>query len=229
MTAVDELTAEGVDFVFNTPNANSRPGYLRMGWSTVGPAAAGRRASPASRARCACARRACAAERWPVDDGRGHRRRGTLLADARVAGLLAAVGPPGGLRTARTPEYLRWRYGLPALGYRAIALDDDPARRARGVPAAAPGRARSRPAISDVLVPHGARGAATRSSCAAVARETGADYAIRVGATRRLASARASSRSRARARCSRGGRWPTRRRRPRSRDLDLALGDVELL
>ena len=31
LTAVDELIAEGVDFVFNTPNANSRPGYLRMG------------------------------------------------------------------------------------------------------------------------------------------------------------------------------------------------------
>ena len=36
MTAVEELTRESVDFVFNTPNDNSRPGYLRMGWTTVG-------------------------------------------------------------------------------------------------------------------------------------------------------------------------------------------------
>ena len=35
-TAVEAMTADGVDFVFNTPNASSRPGYLRMGWSTVG-------------------------------------------------------------------------------------------------------------------------------------------------------------------------------------------------
>src|SRR6185503_17396733 len=30
ITAIEELTTEGVDFVFNTPNDNSRPGYLRM-------------------------------------------------------------------------------------------------------------------------------------------------------------------------------------------------------
>ncbi len=34
--AVDELRAEGVDFVFNTPNDKSRPGYLKMGWQPVG-------------------------------------------------------------------------------------------------------------------------------------------------------------------------------------------------
>ena len=29
---LDELRADGVDFVFNTPNAQSLPGYLKMGW-----------------------------------------------------------------------------------------------------------------------------------------------------------------------------------------------------
>jgi Acetyltransferase (GNAT) domain len=33
---VNELARRGVAFVFNTPNAKSRPGYLKMGWSTVG-------------------------------------------------------------------------------------------------------------------------------------------------------------------------------------------------
>ena len=32
----DEMEAEGIGFVFNTPNAQSRPGYLKMGWSLVG-------------------------------------------------------------------------------------------------------------------------------------------------------------------------------------------------
>ena len=36
MHGLDELRAEGVDFIFNTPNDNSRPGYLRMGWELVG-------------------------------------------------------------------------------------------------------------------------------------------------------------------------------------------------
>src|SRR5690606_32239213 len=34
--AVESLTAEGVDLVFNTPNDQSRPGYLTMGWEVLG-------------------------------------------------------------------------------------------------------------------------------------------------------------------------------------------------
>src|SRR4051812_22573049 len=34
--ALADLQSEGVDFVFNTPNDQSRPGYLKMGWSVVG-------------------------------------------------------------------------------------------------------------------------------------------------------------------------------------------------
>lgn len=33
---VQSMTEDGVQFVFNTPNDKSRPGYLKMGWSTVG-------------------------------------------------------------------------------------------------------------------------------------------------------------------------------------------------
>ena len=40
LEALDELAADGVDFVFNTPNARSRPGYLKMGWQVVGRLAA---------------------------------------------------------------------------------------------------------------------------------------------------------------------------------------------
>ena len=180
MTAVEELTAEGVDFVFNTPNDNSRPGYLRMGWSTVGrlPLVV-RVAGVSSALRMRASRvpgRALAGRRRPRAPTRG-----TLLADARVADLLDALGRPRGLRTARTPDYLRWRYGLPALGYRAIALDDDPAARARGVPPAPPGR-RGRGRRSPTCSCRTAPRRADASCCAGSPRETGADYAIRIGA-----------------------------------------------
>ena len=36
MLGLDEMRADGVDFVFNTPNSQSRPGYLKMGWREVG-------------------------------------------------------------------------------------------------------------------------------------------------------------------------------------------------
>ena len=47
--ALEACRAEGVAFVFNTPNAQSRPGYLKMGWREVG-RPAGRRAAHAARA-----------------------------------------------------------------------------------------------------------------------------------------------------------------------------------
>src|SRR5690606_16791222 len=34
--ALDEMNAAGIQFVFNTPNDNSRPGYVKMGWSIEG-------------------------------------------------------------------------------------------------------------------------------------------------------------------------------------------------
>lgn len=33
---VDQSRKEGVDFIFNTPNKSSKPGYLKMGWSEFG-------------------------------------------------------------------------------------------------------------------------------------------------------------------------------------------------
>jgi N-acetylglutamate synthase-like GNAT family acetyltransferase len=35
LQALDEIQKEGETFVFNTPNNNSRPGYLKMGWQIV--------------------------------------------------------------------------------------------------------------------------------------------------------------------------------------------------
>ncbi|RKQ42313.1 acetyltransferase (GNAT) family protein [Roseivirga pacifica] len=35
LALIDQLTAEGYDFIFNTPNAQSKPGYLKMGWNEI--------------------------------------------------------------------------------------------------------------------------------------------------------------------------------------------------
>lgn len=36
MKLVEACKVEGVDFIFNTPNKNSKPGYLKMGWRSNG-------------------------------------------------------------------------------------------------------------------------------------------------------------------------------------------------
>jgi hypothetical protein len=225
MTAVEALTAEGVDFVFNTPNTNSRPGYLRMGWSTVGRVPLVVRVGGVSGALAMRASRV-AADRWPVETGAGVDA-GVLLGDTRVVELLGTMDAPRGFRTAKTADVLRWRYGLAALGYRAIAIDDDPSRGLAVFRLRRRGRA-VEVGVSDVLVPSGAA-AAERRLLRTVAHETGADYAIRIGPASRFVP--------------RGGYLPFPRQGPvltwrpladpsappSLRELDLTLGDVELL
>lgn len=114
------------DLIFNTPNANSLPGYLKMGWTAVGTVPIAIRVVR------------------PVAFARGFRRAGhgapagpppsstlppaeEVLADrAAVQRLLdAAEGDPRCLRTDRDAAYLWWRYAqAPGLGYRVIALGD---------------------------------------------------------------------------------------------------------
>ena len=36
LTAVNHLKSLGTAFIFNTPNKQSKPGYLKMGWETAG-------------------------------------------------------------------------------------------------------------------------------------------------------------------------------------------------
>lgn len=123
LDAVEALRAEGVDAVFNTPNAQSRPGYLKMGWHQLGrPALSIVPRSPG--ALVALARSRAAAGKWGEAV-----RVGVPAADALAPGggvdldaLCASLPTPPApaLATPRTPAYLRWRYGLEPLGYRAI-------------------------------------------------------------------------------------------------------------
>ncbi|HKA82351.1 MAG TPA: GNAT family N-acetyltransferase, partial [Acidimicrobiales bacterium] len=123
LQALDDLRAQGVAFVFNTPNEQSRPGYLKMGWRQVGRlAAAVRPRSVAAAARTARAR--VPADRWSVP-ARAGRPAHDVLADPGLAGLLSSAPTVTGLGTHRTPEYMRWRYGFGPLAYRAVTLDGD--------------------------------------------------------------------------------------------------------
>ena len=177
--AIDDLAREGLHFIFNTPNDQSRPGYLKMGWEVVGrlPVAA-RPRSPVSLARMARAR--TAADLWSTPTNAGLDAV-TALADTRTLDTLLASQPPaGGLRTRRTAAVIRWRYtGFPPLAYRVLLqgsrLEEGFAvfrlrRRGQALEAV----------VGDVLVPDGDR-RVTAALLRSVPGAAGADYAIRLG------------------------------------------------
>ena len=115
MAAVEELTTDGVDFVFNTPNPESRAGYLTMGWQDVGRIPVrffpSRLKGPSRTIRARVA-----ARKWSEPCSAGDSI--DLLADelAEQSGTLKARG----LATSHTSEYFRWRYGFEPLHYRVI-------------------------------------------------------------------------------------------------------------
>ena len=171
MHAVEQMRAEGVAFVFNTPNNQSRPGYLRMGWRDVGrvPAAFCPR-GPVSAVRLVRSR--VPAERWSLPLNVGEAVEGWLNRDTRADAFTEARHVRE-LRTNVSERYLRWRYGLPSLHYRWV--DDGEA--------AAVVRARKRGQATELSVvqafgdPRHVDRLATDT-----AKTVGADYALRVGA-----------------------------------------------
>jgi GNAT superfamily N-acetyltransferase len=221
MSAVEALADDNVGFVFNTPNEQSLPGYVRMGWQRVGrlPVCV-RPRSIGSSARLAGARRP--AEKWSLDTAGGVPATEALADRARVERLLKNLYTAKGLRTRLSVEYLRWRYGLPSLRYRVVTagrtVEDGAVMfrlRRRGAAVEA--------VICDVLVPGDQpklRGELSRRVLAV----GGADYAIRIGSPRMA-----------------GGFLPlvaqgptltwralTCTTMPTLRHWDLSLGDVEL-
>jgi GNAT superfamily N-acetyltransferase len=175
--ALDELQAEGVDFVFNTPNQQSLPGYLKMGWEVVGRLTA--RIRPTSLASLPALARA----RQPAALGAVGTNVGDAVEDAfgdrdSVEALLASTPPTPGIATNRTPQYLAWRYGLRTLRYRVLTGPGGLPEggvvfhlRRRGPALEA--------VVCDVLLP--ADGAAVLPELLQpIATETGADYLIRL-------------------------------------------------
>jgi GNAT superfamily N-acetyltransferase len=95
--AIELAVAEGIDLVFNTPNEKSGAGYLSMGWSEVGPIGAMVRPSP---------RVLFGRPLVDLDDP------AAFIDDPNPAvDLVVDQREPLGLRTPRSPSYLRWRFG----------------------------------------------------------------------------------------------------------------------
>jgi GNAT superfamily N-acetyltransferase len=181
LAALVELERDGVDFVFNTPNTQSRPGYLKMGWNEIGRAAACvRPLSIAGGLRLV--RNRVPAAHWsepasfgsPVD---------AVIDDPTFATLLAhRVAAPGRYRTRVDVPFCTWRYATPLLGYRAVVA---PAGVDRGVAFV---RLRRRGGARELVLallatPAGAKGA-PRDLVREVVRRARphADYVLGVGA-----------------------------------------------
>jgi GNAT superfamily N-acetyltransferase len=220
--ALAELTTDGVDCVFNTPNAQSQPGYLKMGWQIVGRIPVAMRPRSA-RSLVRMLRAHQPAERWSVETPVGLPADEGLTDREGLARLLASQPPTTGLRTRLSPSFLSWRYaGLRPLAYRVLtrttSVDEGfivfrLRRRGHAIEAV----------VAIELAPDGdlrALGRVVRS----LPSRTGCDYAIRAGRAR-----------------SDGGFWPLPRQGPTltCRPLGgfqapplaqwhLGLGDLEL-
>lgn len=157
LRALEDLREEGVDFVFNTPNAASLQGYLKMGWKPVGQVPVSLRVRrPIRFLRHLRGAGADPGADPPVD---------APTADevlAKVDGLddlLASTNLAGErLRTPRDAAYLRWRYGeAPLLNYHGVADDGGLA-----IFRVRPRDALWETTVSELIVRPGARGAARR-------------------------------------------------------------------
>ncbi len=173
LRGVAELTLAGDGIVFNTPNDQSRPGYLKMGWSVARRLPVGfLPARPGSLPKMVNSR--VPAALWSDETPVG-RDAAELFAHQAVAEALLQHAPSQGFRTDRTPEYLVWRTGFGPLRYRVLlASDRDPAEggivfrlRRRGDTVEA--------AVIEQLVPDYRTGARLVRR---MLKLTGADYAI---------------------------------------------------
>lgn len=112
--AIGSAREEGVDLVFNTPNDQARPGYLKQGWQMVG--AIGVMLRPSHRL---LARR-------DGDDIPSSEE--ILPGSALAAGLDGEDRLPVGLRTLRSAAYRDWRFAQhPTAQYVRIDHDDSTA------------------------------------------------------------------------------------------------------
>lgn len=220
LRAVDELASEGVAFVFNTPNAQSRPGYLQMGWVDVGRVPVAVRMSGLA-AVPTMLRSRQPAERWSEVTAAGLPAPDVLADHDAVGRLLARLDPPLGRATALNAEHLAWRHALPSLHYRAALVGS---RVEDGIVTF---RLRRRgPArelvLSNVLIPN-EDGRQDSSLVGRLLAEVGADYALRAGASDVAHGFLPLPRGPILTVRDLAGPAPTR-----PGDWDLQLGDVEL-
>jgi hypothetical protein len=183
---LDDLDASGeVDLVFNTPNASSLGGYLKMGWQPVGDLpihvgtvhplrflrgmGAARRASAGSSAADYTAVTASAARPTKLPTAVE-----VLAREPGLEELLSSAPDNEGVHTPISSDYLRWRYTAPGLDYRGV-----PVHRGGRLIALGLGRVRTRAGLTeltlgDVLAGPGHVGGA--AAVLAAARRSGVDH-----------------------------------------------------
>lgn len=132
LQAVKNLEADGVDLVFNTPNQNSAPGYLKMGWCDIGSVPLYIRPLKPLRIVGALIKGKFGAgpvtPTWYPDEAQLPRwaeweDRSEIIAVMRSHEMNRR---PFGLRTVRTADYLSWRYGRnPQADYRVHILREN--------------------------------------------------------------------------------------------------------
>jgi GNAT superfamily N-acetyltransferase len=181
-TASLEIAREDTDVIFNTPNASSRPGYLKMGWQQVGVLATS--IAPVRPHRLAMGARAALRR---TDDSRPVEAQVDsplpLVRDVLethgcdIEALLAARTDcaRGRLTTRVDLAFLRWRYvDVPGLDYRAVPVTRGDRLVGLGI-----GRMRSRSSLreftlAEVLTANG--DVQTAATVLRHARHAGADH-----------------------------------------------------
>ena len=178
------MRSEGVSFIFNTPNAESWPGYRALGWRSVGrvpllvrPTALlpGGLARRATRSRVATA--------FSLD---GLPYASALLDEASLGPILQAEAGTRGehyYRTLRTPSYLRWRYDeVPDFDYRAV-WDSEGTDGAAVIFTTRLRRGMREVKLCEILLGEGDRSATlAKERIGALVRGVGADYMLAVAA-----------------------------------------------
>ncbi len=131
---LERAQADGVQFVFNTPNQYSMPGYLKLGWSYVGRTTVMvRPLRPLRMLRSLFTRQVGMSLDTEPGDDRLRSVEDMLAAPEAVSELVAQDDAAliSGIRTARSVEYFRWRYGRgPSLRYGAHWVGDGSLRSA---------------------------------------------------------------------------------------------------
>lgn len=185
-TALDSLNHERCPLIFNTPNANSAPGYRKLGWQRIGRMPLYiRPRRPMRLARALATRgRAFGREQKPDVESFGLQHMPTWRTAVERPEVGSVINDHGasrvrrGLRTHRSFQFLEWRYGRhPHADYRVVVWPDTDSPRAVAVV-----RPNIRFGLNELVIADlwavGAGSAAMSQCLRRVLRETSADYLV---------------------------------------------------
>jgi hypothetical protein len=168
MHGLDVIKDDGIDFVFNTPNDKSRPGYLKMGWHEVGklPVAI-RMAGPKAAVKMVSSR--VASSHWPIESAVGE----PFTAASEFDVSETPEPDPRNIGTRVNRRFYDWRYGADFLGYRFV----------RSGAGCLVFRIRRRGDTSELvlLASPGLEPSEADAAAGALLRRSGASHALRVG------------------------------------------------